>query len=142
MSLRNFFLSLNVISTVFVLSSCSDLPSKPTREKKSTHSSLISKTAWMNVLPGAMSDEFCASDSDLLQCYPMSKEDCHKSVEQITQNCTNNYSSEIPAHLGKAAAATWGGTIGNCTKDGILQMIASENLTPSSDECRQTVEDM
>jgi hypothetical protein len=142
MSLRHIFLSITTVSTVFVLSSCSEMPSKPAREKRSTHSSLISKTAWMNVLPTAMSDEFCDSDSDLLQCYPMSKEDCHKSVEQITVNCTNNYSGEIPAHLGKAAATTWGGTIGNCTKDGILQMIASENLAPANDECRQTVEDM
>lgn len=142
MSLRNFFFSITAISTVFVMSSCSDLPVKQTREKRSTRSSLISKTAWTNVLPGAMSDEFCDPESDLLQCYPMSKDDCHKQVEQIAMNCTHSYDAEIPAHLGKAAASTWGGTIGNCTKNGILQLIESENLTPSNEECRQTVQDM
>jgi hypothetical protein len=96
----------------------------------------------MSVLPGAMSDEFCDSNSELLQCYPMAKDECHKSVEQITVSCENNYTAEIPSHLGKAAATTWGGTIGNCTKDGILQMIETENLTPQNEECRQTVAEM
>jgi hypothetical protein len=89
-----------------------------------------------------MSEEFCDSESELLQCYPLSKDECHQNVEQITTSCMSSYDAEIPARMGKAAATTWGGTIGNCTKNGILQMIDAKNLTPNSDACRQTVADM
>lgn len=147
MSLRNsirpfqtFSMTVAALATVIAMSACSDLPTKTTSSRKT--SSLISKAAWMNVLPTTMSDEFCDSESELLQCYPLSQDDCHQNVEAITTNCVNSYSGEIPARLGKAAASTWGGTIGNCTKNGILQMIEAKNLTANDEACRQTVEDM
>jgi hypothetical protein len=140
MSLRKF--SFAAVSAILILSACSDLPSKPTQSRSRRASTLISKATWMNVLPTTMSEEFCDPDSELLQCYPMSKDECSKSVEQVTANCANSYSDRIPSHLGRTDAANWGGTIGNCTKDGILQVIESQNLTPASDACKQTVENM
>jgi hypothetical protein len=128
--------------TLGALSSCSDLPTKSTHDRAKHSSSMISKSSWMSALPHAMSDEFCDSDSEILQCYSMSQDDCHQSVEQITTNCENHYSDEIPSHMAKVDASSWGGTIGNCTKTGILQLIQSQNLTPASDECRQNVENM
>ncbi len=96
----------------------------------------------MDVLPGVMSDEFCDPESELLRCYPLSHDECRQNIEQITVSCANNYSAEIPAKLGRADAANWGGTIGNCTKNGVLQLIQSKNLTAANDACRQIVEEM
>lgn len=141
MSLRNFAVSLTTITALICLSSCSELSTQSSRDK-SSRSAVISKANWEKVLPRTMSDEFCDSESELLRCYPMSKDDCHQNVEQVTLDCLNHYSNEIPAKIGRADAITWGGNIGNCTKNGMLQVIDSKSLSPTNEACRQTIENM
>jgi hypothetical protein len=118
------------------------MPSRPTQERPRKATNSITKTTWFKMLPGAMSDEFCSTENPLMQCYHLSSDDCRDSVKEITTSCEDNYSSEIPTHLGKNDTANWGGTIGGCTKDGMLQLIESKNITPESEACRQTVADM
>jgi hypothetical protein len=133
---------VQTVAAMALFSACSDLPSHSNTAHRYRARTLISKANWMKVLPGAMSDEFCESDSDIMQCYSLSHEDCRQNVSAITTQCEQNYANEIPSHMATADTATWGGTIGNCTKDGMLQLIQSKNMTPASDACRASVENM
>ena len=114
---RRQFVAHSSFLLALLLSACATGPLMP-------HAA--SKSQWLQALPEPMSDEFCNADSAYLRCYPLSKEDCSQQVRALTVDCEQHYDAEMPDSMGNTDMTRWGGRIGTCAEDSLIQNLKTK----------------